>query len=212
MQFCLNQPFFLTGSLVYFAVWLAPGVALVRASRRRESDPAAVAPGPSVRLSAAFLVVFGVTCWLASADWIMSLEPVWASTNFGVYKFAGLLVSALAAVSLLVLALGRQGPFQAIVRDDHLQDLGTQLFSFSCFWMYTWYCQYLLIWYVNNPEETSSFRLRWHGAWPAVVLLDIILNWAPLSWCCCFAPPSGIRWCWARWPWSSWPDDGLICS
>jgi hypothetical protein len=177
MQFWLDRPFFLVRALVYFALWLALGMALVRASRRQQSDRASAAPRPSVRLSAAFLVVFGVTCWLASADWIMSLEPAWASTIFGVYNFAGLFVSALAAITLLVLALRRQGPLQAVVREDHLHDFGTLLFAFSSFWMYTWFCQYLLIWYVDNPEETSYFRLRWDGAWPAVVLLDLVLNW-----------------------------------
>jgi hypothetical protein len=43
--------------------------------------------------------------------------------------------------------------------------------------MYTWFCQYLLIWYVNNPEETAYYRLRWQGMWPVLMLLDVVLNW-----------------------------------
>ena len=54
---------------------------------------------------------------------------------------------------------------QGVVTDDQLHDLGILLFSMSCFWMYTWYCQYMLIWFVNNPEETSYLRVRWRENW-----------------------------------------------
>jgi hypothetical protein len=124
------------------------------------------------------LVAFGVTCWLASYDWIMSLEPAWASDVFGVYYFAGLFLSGLAAVVLLALWAGRHGPLLHALSAARWHDLGTLLFAFSCFWMYIWFCQYLLIWYVNNPEETVYYRQRRQGAWPAFWVLDIVLNWA----------------------------------
>src|SRR5262249_16847742 len=117
------------------------------------------------------------TCWLASYDWIMSLEPEWASTVFGVYNFAGLFLSGLAAVILLVIWLRRQGPLQAVLNESHLHDLGTLLFAMSSFWMYTWFCQFLLIWYVNKPEETAYLRRRWQGGWAAWLFLDLALNW-----------------------------------
>jgi hypothetical protein len=123
-------------------------------------------------------VVFGVTCWLAGMDWLMSLEPNWASTMFAVYNFAGLFLSALAAVIVLVVWLRWQGPLRSAVNENHLRDLGTLLFAFSSFWMYTWYCQYMLIWYVNNPEETSYYRMRNQGYWPIWLFLDLALNWA----------------------------------
>jgi hypothetical protein len=172
----LNRPFFLLRSLAYLALWLAFAGAIVRNSQRQDlnSDPAPT--GKNIRLSAAFLVVFGVTCWLASDDWIMSLEPEWASTVFGVYNFAGLFLSALAAVGFAVVWLRRYSPLRIVLNDDHLHDLGTLLFAFSSFWMYIWFCQYLLIWYVNNPEETIYYRRRWEGNWPAVWILDLALN------------------------------------
>src|SRR5579859_4298639 len=151
----LNRPFFLARSLVYLALWMGFAVAIVANSRRQDSDST---PGPTDqnrRLSALFLVVFGVTCWVASMDWLMSLEPKWTSTMFAVYNFAGLFLSALAAVVVLVIWLRWQGPLRSVVNENHLHDLGTLLFAFSSFWAYTWYCQYMLIWYVNNPEETA---------------------------------------------------------
>jgi hypothetical protein len=174
----LNRPFFLARSLVYFTLWLIFAAAIVRNSRRQDTESA---PGPTarnIRLSAAFLVVFGITCWLASGDWIMSLEPKWSSTIFGVYNFSSLFLSGIAAAILLVLWLRRHSPLKDVITADHLHDLGTLLFAFSSFWMYIWFCQYLLIWYVNNPEETVYLRLRWHGAWPILLFLDLGLNWA----------------------------------
>jgi len=174
----LNRPFFLFRSFTYLAVWMAFAVVIVRNSHRQDRDHDTAPTENNIRLSAGFLVVFGVTCWLASYDWIMSLEPEWASTIFGVYNFAGLFLSGLAAEVLLVIWLRRHSPLQAVLNDDRLHDLGTLLFAFSSFWMYTWFCQYLLIWYVNNPEETAYFRRRWHGNWPTLLFLDLTLNWA----------------------------------
>ncbi len=173
----LSRAFFLFRSLAYLVLWLAFAAAIVRTSQRQDRDGGLAPTWRNIRLSAAFLVVFGVTCWLASYDWIMSLEPKWASTIFGIYNFAGLFLSGLAAVILLVLWLRRHSPLQPIVNDNHLHDLGTLLFAFSSFWMYTWFCQYLLIWYVNNPEETAYLQRRWHGTWPAFLFLDLVLNW-----------------------------------
>jgi hypothetical protein len=176
-QFWLSRPFFLVRSLVYVALWLAFAALVVRNSRRQDRGGDTAPTRKNIRLSAAFLVVFGVTCWLASYDWIMSLEPEWASTIFGVYNFAGLFLSSLAAVILLVIWLRRRSPLQSVLTEDHLHDLGTLLFAFSSFWMYTWFCQYLLIWYVNNPEETAYYRQRWQGIWPAFLFLDLALSW-----------------------------------
>ncbi len=175
--FWLERPFFLLRALAYLAIWLAFALFIVRNSRLqdRTDDPA-----PTRRnfgLSAGFLVAFGITCWLSSYDWLMSLEPEWTSTIFGVYHFAGLFLSALAAVVLLTVCFRRVAPLQAFVTEDRLHDLGTLLFSFSSFWMYIWFCQYLVIWYTNHPEETAWFQRRMEGHWPVLLLIALALNW-----------------------------------
>jgi len=176
--FWLNRPFFVIRGLAYLGIWLAFAFAIVRTSRRQDQTGDAALTGRNVRLSAGFLLAFGVTCWLASSDWLMSLEPDWTSTVFGVYNFAGIFLSALATVTLLAIWLRRFGPLRAYLTEDHLHDLGTLVFSFSCFWMYTWFCQYLLIWYTNHPVETVYLRRRWEGTWPTILYLDLVLNWA----------------------------------
>jgi hypothetical protein len=176
-SFWLDPPFFVLRAVIYLSLWLAFAVAIVRNSRRQDQTGDLALTRKNIRLSAAFLVVFGVTCWLASDDWLMSLEPDWSSTIFGVYNFAGLFLSALAAVTLLAVALRRFGPLRAFLTDDHLHDLGTLLFAFSSFWMYTWFCQYLLIWYTNHPEEAVYYLRRSDEPWFGFLLLDLLLNW-----------------------------------
>jgi hypothetical protein len=173
----LNRPFFLIRSVIYLALWLAFAVAIVRNSRRQDRSGDSTPTTKNMRLSAVFLIVFGFTFWLASNDWIMSLEPQWSSTIFGVYSFAGLFLSAIAAVTLLVICLWLYGPLQSVVNEKHLHDLGTLLFAFSSFWMYIWFCQYLLIWYTDNPEETTYLLTRRRGLWPVFLLFDLVLNW-----------------------------------
>jgi hypothetical protein len=170
--FWLSRPFFLLRAFIYLALWLGLVYLLVRASRRND------APADSrVRVSAVFLVVFALTCWLASVDWIMSLEPKWSSTIFGVYHFSGVFLGALAAVIVLVVWFDQRGDFGAHLTQNHRRDLGTLLFSFSSFWMYLWFCQYLLIWYVNNPEEAEYYVRRQQDAWQPIFLANVVLNW-----------------------------------
>lgn len=172
----LAPGFFTARAIAYLAIWAAFAVAMVRPSRR-----GAALGGPtraSVRLSAAFVVVFSLTFWLASTDWIMSREPSWYSTAFGVYHFSGVLLSAQAAITLLAVWLRRIGPLREAISRDRLRDLGTLLLSFSCFWMYIWFCQYMLIWYTNTPEETSHYASRIHGLWAPLFYANIVINWA----------------------------------
>jgi hypothetical protein len=158
----LNFPFFLIRAAVYVSVWIA----FSRAIRRRSN----------VRASIAFLVVFGFTFWLATTDWIMSLDPLWYSTIFAVYNFSGLFTSGLAMMMLLVLWL-RRGPFAKIVDDDQIEDLGKVLFGFCTFWMYIWFCQYMLIWYANLPEETAYYVSRMSRFWLPLFVANVVLNW-----------------------------------
>jgi hypothetical protein len=174
----LRRPFFLVRAFVYICAWIAFAAAVVRGSRRQDSDSSIAHTRRNVRLSVIFLIVFAVTFWLGSFDWIMSLEPNWASTIFGIYNFAGMFSGGLALMILLVLWLRRSGPLRDFVNEEHLHDLGKLLFAFCTFWMYIWFSQYMLIWYADISEETAYYVARLHNAWAPLFLLNMILNWA----------------------------------
>jgi hypothetical protein len=173
----LSLAFFRARAVAYLALWILLSRAIVRNSREQDRDGSVAHTRTNIRYSAMFLVGFGLTFWLASMDWIMSLEPDWSTTMFGVYNFAGLFSGGLAAIILLVIWLSRTTALRDFVNAEHLHDLGKLLFAFSTFWMYIWFCQYMLIWYADITEETSYFILRRNGFWEPIFLLNIFLNW-----------------------------------
>jgi hypothetical protein len=173
----LSRPFFLARATTYMVLWTAFVFAIRRCSRKQDLDGDPRWTRLNARLSAAFLVVFGVTFTLASMDWIMSLEPHWYSTIFGIYNFAGLFQSGLAVLILVALWLEQRGPLRSVLNEEHLHDLGKLLFSFSVFWVYIWFSQYMLIWYTNIPEETTYFFRRMHGYWFALFVANVVFNW-----------------------------------
>lgn len=175
--FWLDRPFHLVRAVVYLGVWLALVRSIVRHSRDQDTDGLRAHQSGNERQSAIFLVVFAVTFWLASVDWIMSLEPHWFSTMFGLYNFAGLFLTGLAAIAVLTIWLGRRTELGRAVTVAHYHDLGKLIFAFSTFWAYIWFCQYMLIWYVNNPEETVYFTRRLEGGWLWMIVLTVLLNW-----------------------------------
>lgn len=114
--------------------------------------------------SIGFMPVFAITFSLMSFDLLMSLEPHWYSTMFGVYCFAGLFQSGMALITLIFLWMKR-GPLAHAATPSHVKDLGTFLFAFTIFMTYIGFSQYMLIWYANLPEETFYFAKRMAGGW-----------------------------------------------
>lgn len=173
----LNLTGFALRSAAYLALWYG-GYALLRRLSRVQDEGAAGDPVQAARsargVSAVFLALFGVTFSFASVDWLMSVEPHWFSTVFPWYQFSGALLSALAAACILVVMLRRRGVLPE-VGPAHLHDLGKLTFAMSSFWAYLWFCQYLLIWYSNIPEETAFFATR-SGGWAVLMGVSLALN------------------------------------
>ncbi|MGI9627244.1 MAG: hypothetical protein ACR2QM_10445 [Longimicrobiales bacterium] len=170
-----NPSFWAIRTTAYLAIWVLLSRALLAVSAERKPNSPSPLKGP---VAALFLVVYAVTFSLASCDWFMLLDPMWFSTIWGVYHFAGMFQSTLAVMIIVGLVMrSRGGPLKDEFTIDHLHDLGRLLLGFSCFWMYIWFSQYMLIWYTNIPEETSYFDLRTAGPWGPVMVASIILNW-----------------------------------
>jgi hypothetical protein len=176
----LNVPLFLARAVVLGVVWLALVSALGAALDALVERPSPEARRRLVRTALVFLPVFALTLSVAAWDWGMSLEPEWFSTMYGVLVFAGTLQGGIAAVTVLALLLERQGKLDAPLGESGRHDLGKLLFAFSTFWAYVWFCQYLLVWYANLPEETGHYTARFGGGWTTLFWLNPIL---------CFAVP-----------------------
>lgn len=173
----LNPTAFSLRLVGVFLVWCFFGRKLAALSRQFAQDPTEALAISRVRWSAAFIAITAITFSIASMDWLMSLEPHWFSTMFSLLQFASLGAAGLAAAILIVLRQERLGKLPHGVRGDQLHDLGKILFSLTLFWVFCWYCQYMLIWYTDIPEETVHYAIRQQGPWWLLVQATVIIKW-----------------------------------
>ncbi|HSL81182.1 MAG TPA: hypothetical protein VLF66_00310 [Thermoanaerobaculia bacterium] len=164
----LNAGFFYFRSAVYLGAWSLLGWWFRRTSIRQDTTGDPRLTRRLQTFSAPGLVVFGLTLTFAAFDWVMSLDPHWFSTIFGVYLFAGSTVAILSLLILLGIAFERRGPLAGVVTPEHYHDLGKLLFGFVVFWAYIGFSQYMLIWYGNIPEETVWYAHRLEHGWEPV--------------------------------------------
>jgi len=164
-QSYLNVPFFLGRIAFYFLSWTYISYRLYTLSIRQDVDPRTDIPDKQRRVSAWGLPVLAVTTAFGGFDMLMSLDPHWFSTIFGVYFFAGSFMAIMAFTALVAMMLQRAGMLEETVTTEHYQDLGKFLFGFIVFWAYIAFSQYMLIWYGNLPEETFFYRHRLENGW-----------------------------------------------
>ena len=161
----LTSGFFTVRNVVFILIWILFAKILIGGSIVQDTTRDAKITLRNRALSAVFMVVFALTYTLASFDLMMSMDPYWYSTIFGVYCFAGLFYSSLALTCIVTLFLRERRLLDGIVSEDHLHDLGKFMFAFTIFWAYIGFAQFLLIWYANMPEETLYFIHRFHNGW-----------------------------------------------
>ena len=167
----LEPRFFAVRCLVYFGAWSLIGRWLLRRSLEQDSAADASATLKLERRSALALIAFALTTNFAAFDLLMTLDPAWFSTIFGVYFFSGSVMAFFAAMIVLLRLLQASGMLDKSVSVEHYHDLGKFLFAFVFFWSYIAFSQYMLIWYADLPEETAWFRERQHGSWALVSLI-----------------------------------------
>ena len=163
----LNPTFWYVRAAFYFVSWTALATWFRRTSLTQDQTGDAQLSLKMSRRAAPGLLVFALTLTFAAFDWLMSLNPHWFSTMFGVIVFAGCVVGTLATIAILGIWLGKLGYLQQVISAEHYHDLGKLLFAFTVFWSYTSFSQYMLIWYANLPEETEYYQMRL-GTWEPV--------------------------------------------
>jgi hypothetical protein len=181
----LNKPFFLARAGIYFLIWVVLAVRLFGFSTAQDSskDPQLTVRAQAFAPAATFLFALSLT--FAVFDWVMALEPSWFSTIFGVYMFATGVVSSLALIILVTMALRKNsGPLHGAVSVEHYHDLGKLMFGFTVFWAYIGFSQFMLIWYAALPEETTWYHNRWDFApWSSVSMLILFGHFViPFFW------------------------------
>jgi len=161
----LNTGFFVVRWVGYFAAWLWMVRYFVGRSMAQDGSGDHRLTVQMQRRAALAVLVYAVTVTFAAFDLLMSLDPHWYSTIFGVYFFAGAFLGAIALLIVVATGLQRAGLLRRVITREHYHDLGKLLFAFVVFWAYIAFSQYMLIWYGNIPEETNWFLRRQTNGW-----------------------------------------------
>ena len=174
----LNPQFFTIRAGLYVVTWAVIGTWFHRKSveQDRSGDPH-LTKGMR-KVSSIAVILYGVTITFAGFDWLMSLDPTWYSTMFGVYTFAGSMLSGLCAIATTALLLQRAGYLRGVVTVENYHDLGKLMFGFIVFWAYIAFSQFMLIWYANLPEETAWYRGHWDNGWSTLAIALCFLQFA----------------------------------
>ncbi|HEV8336639.1 MAG TPA: hypothetical protein VGR67_09500 [Candidatus Polarisedimenticolia bacterium] len=161
----LNPVGFTLRAVVYFAIWSALAIVLNRWSDRqdRTGDPLLV--DRLAKLSGAGIALYVLAMTFASVDWMMSLEPHWFSTLYGLLVVMGQALSALAFAILVLASLAARPPLRGRIGPRHFHDLGKLLLAFVMVWTYFAFSQFLIIWAGNLPEEIPWYLKRLTGGW-----------------------------------------------
>ena len=172
----LNVPFFIIRAAAFFAVWYFVGGKIVRNSLEQDKTGGVALTQKNIKLSAIFMPLFAILFSAVSFDLLMTLDPYWFSTMFGVNCFANLFLTTMATIVIVVVSLKKAGYFGDEVNENHVQNLGLLMFAFVVFYAYITFCQYMLIWYGNLPEETSYYLRRWEHGWSCYALFIIFMK------------------------------------
>lgn len=157
-------------------LWQLFALAIVRGSRRQDETGKASHSRTNVVLSAVFVVVYAVTFSVVSFYLLMSLEPHWFSTMYAVLTFTDMLQTGTAFVALIAAILMIRGQLRGFLNENHLHSVAKMMFAATGFWAYIYFCQYLLIWYSNIPEETAYFIARYRNDWLGALLVLPLLK------------------------------------
>jgi hypothetical protein len=171
----LNYNRFAIFAVIYFAIWIAMAWRLRVLSLRFYEDRAPETELARRKLSAAGLVIIVLTLTFASIDWMMSIEPLWFSTMYGITFTVGCALSALTFVTFFLTRIADTPAMRGVLKPSHLRDLGNLMLAFVMFYTYTAFSEFLLIWYANIKEEIPHYLWRERGGW-GVVAAAVVLG------------------------------------
>ncbi len=176
----LNEQFFTIRFAVFMLIWGIFYFIFRNNSLKQDVDKDQKRTRKNIGLAAAFIPLFAISVSFFSFDWLMSLEPHWFSTMFGVYYFTGTILTALAMITYLVVTFSEKGFFFKGINENHYYSFGALMFALLSFWAYIAFSQFLLIWYANIPEETYWFIARWQNGWEYISIAIVMIHfWIP---------------------------------
>jgi hypothetical protein len=170
----LNVGFFLARAGVYFLIWTALSLTFRGLSVRQDTSGDNTITRRLQALAAPGIALGALSITFATFDWNMSIDYHWFSTMYGVIYFAGSFMSLFALLAIVTTLFRSQGLTKNYISVEHQHGIGKMMFGMNCFWAYTSFSQFMLIWYADIPEETIWYLHRWEGSWRAVSILLVV--------------------------------------
>jgi hypothetical protein len=170
----LNVPFFMLRQGIFFALWIAFALWLTKKSQEQDKTGNVLLTRSMKIFSGPATVLFVLTATFASVDWMMSLEPEWYSTMYGIGRIVGALLTTIAFCILLVRFFGDHEPLKRIITTRHVHHLGNLMFAFTIVWAYIAFSEFLIIWSGNLPEDNMWHLRRMGTEWNAFAVILIL--------------------------------------
>jgi len=176
----LNPAAFVVASLVCFAIWGFYTWKLNALGLQRDATSPASTPEWIKRfenISGPGVIVYAITMSAAAIYWVMSLDPTWYSSVYGLLFLVGQGYQVLALGIIVAVSLSKGEPFKTILRTTEQHDLGKFTFAFVMLNIYLAFSQFLIIWSGNLPEEIPWYMDRFQGGWGVIITLDFLFHW-----------------------------------
>jgi hypothetical protein len=169
---------FLFRAVIYFAIWNLLSLLLSHWSKQTDHPDA---PNNAQRFKAVSgpgLILYGFTISFAAIDWVMSLDPSWISTIFGLIILIGEVLSAMCFAVVVERILYKYKPMSELLRPDFVHDHGKWMLTFVMVWAYFSFSQWLIIWAGNLPNEITFYLKRLNGGWGYIGLVLALFHFA----------------------------------
>jgi len=174
----LNADAFTIRYFVYFVLWIGLAFWLRRLSLKQDGEASPQWNIKMTRVAAPGLVLYAFVTTFAYFDWFMSLEPLWFSTIYGLYFFAGAGLTTLAFLIIITVWLAKVEPMKSVLGKRHLHDWGKLMFAFIMVWAYFAFSQFLITWSGNLPEEIEWYLHRINHGWGYLALALVLFHFA----------------------------------
>ena len=174
----LNANFFLGRTILYFVIWIALGFGILRAAAKFDQTGDPAAEKRAKYISGPGVLLFSLTATGAAFDWMMSLDPKWYSTMYGVIYMVGCGLAVMAFSVVFSSWVKDHEPYRAFAKGSLFHDLGTLMFAMTMLWAYTSFSQGLIIWSGNLAEETPWYLVRAETSWQVILIALAALHFA----------------------------------
>jgi hypothetical protein len=155
--FYLNGPAGAARLVLYLLIWFALARVILRALRKPLPEQALE------KIAPLGLILLALSLTFSSIDAILSLDPRFASSVFGLLTIAEMALTAF-SIAIFLAAIG------APPDRETLRQLGRLLLALTILWAYLDFVQLLIVWQSDLPSEASWYSLRWRGFWGGLAL------------------------------------------